>query len=160
MVSNKELNKRGISMISEKQFKVLSFLREHPQEDFTQRKLAEELGLSLGKVNSLLKEMKEAQFLDQEGHLSELGEQALEPFRVQNAVIMAAGMSSRFAPLSYEIPKGLLKVKGQRLIEREIEQLQEAGIEDITVIVGYMQEKMFYLAEKYGVKTNTTTVLH
>ena len=139
-------------MISEKQFKFLSFLLEHPQEDFTQRELAEELGLSLGKVNSLFKEMKEAHFLDQEGHLSELGKDALEPFRVQNAVIMAAGMSSRFAPLSYEIPKGLLKVKGQRLIEREIEQLQEAGIEDITVIVGYMQEKMFYLAEKYGVK--------
>ena len=139
-------------MISEKQFKFLSFLLDHPQEDFTQRELAEELGLSLGKVNSLFKEMKEAQFLDHEGHLSELGKKALEPFRVQNAVIMAAGMSSRFAPLSYEIPKGLLKVKGQRLIEREIEQLQEAGIEDITVIVGYMQEKMFYLAEKYGVK--------
>ena len=139
-------------MISEKQFKFLSFLLDHPQEDFTQRELAEELGLSLGKVNSLFKEMKETQFLDQEGHLSELGKKALEPFRVQNAVIMAAGMSSRFAPLSYEIPKGLLKVKGQRLIEREIEQLQEAGIEDITVIVGYMQEKMFYLAEKYGVK--------
>lgn len=152
MVSNKELNKRGISMVSEKQFKFLSFWLDHPQEDFTQRELAEELGLSLGKVNSLFKEMKEAQFLDQEGHLSELGKKALEPFRVQNAVIMAAGMSSRFAPLSYEIPKGLLKVKGQRLIEREIEQLQEAGIEDITVIVGYMQEKMFYLAEKYGVK--------
>lgn len=152
MVSNKELNKRGISMVSEKQFKFLSFLLDHPQEDFTQRELAEELGLSLGKVNSLFKEMKEAQFLDQEGHLSELGKKALEPFRVQNAVIMAAGMSSRFVPLSYEIPKGLLKVKGQRLIEREIEQLQEAGIEDITVIVGYMQEKMFYLAEKYGVK--------
>ena len=139
-------------MISEKQFKVLSFLREHPQEDFTQRELAEELGISLGKVNSLLKEMKEAQFLDQEGRLSELGKDALEPFRVQNAVIMAAGMSSRFAPLSYEIPKGLLKVKGQRLIEREIQQLQEAGIKDITVIVGYMQEKMFYLADKYDVK--------
>ena len=139
-------------MISEKQFKVLSFLREHPQEDFTQRELAEELGISLEKINSLLKEMKEAQFLDQDGHLSELGEKALEPYRVQNAVIMAAGMSSRFAPLSYEVPKGLLKVKGERLIEREIEQLQEAGIEDITVIVGYLQEKMFYLAEKYGVK--------
>ena len=138
-------------MISEKQFKVLSFLREHPQEDFTQRELAEELGISLEKINSLLKEMKEAQFLDQEGRLSELGDEVLEPYRVQNAVIMAAGMSSRFAPLSYEIPKGLLKVKGQRLIEREIEQLQEAGIEDITVIVGYMQEKMFYLADKYDV---------
>ena len=139
-------------MISEKQFKLLSFLQEHPQEEFTQRQLAEQLEVSLGTINSLLKEMKEANWIDQEGHLSELGKEALEPFRVQNAVIMAAGMSSRFAPLSYEVPKGLLKVKGQRLIEREIEQLQEAGIEDITVIVGYMQEKMFYLAEKYGVK--------
>ena len=104
------------------------------------------------KVIKVLKEMKEANWIDQEGHLSELGKEALEPYRVQNAVIMAAGMSSRFAPLSYELPKGLLKVKGERLIEREIEQLQEAGIEDITVIVGYLQEKMFYLAEKYGVK--------
>lgn len=139
-------------MISEKQFKLLSFLQEHPQEEFTQRQLAEQLEVSLGTINSLLKEMKEANWIDQEGHLSELGKEALEPYRVQNAVIMAAGMSSRFAPLSYEVPKGLLKVKGERLIEREIEQLQEAGIEDITVIVGYMQEKMFYLAEKYGVK--------
>ena len=139
-------------MISEKQFKLLSFLQEHPQEEFTQRQLAEQLEVSLGTINSLLKEMKEFNWIDQEGHLSELGKEALEPYRVQNAVIMAAGMSSRFAPLSYEVPKGLLEVKGERLIEREIEQLQEAGIEDITVIVGYMQEKMFYLAEKYGVK--------
>lgn len=139
-------------MISEKQFKLLSFLQEHPQEEFTQRQLAEQLEVSLGTINSLLKEMKEANWIDQEGHLSELGKEALEPYRVQNAIIMAAGMSSRFAPLSYEVPKGLLKVKGERLIEREIEQLQEAGIEDITVIVGYLQEKMFYLAEKYGVK--------
>ena len=139
-------------MISEKQFKLLSFLQEHPQEEFTQRQLAEQLEVSLGTINSLLKEMKEANWIDQEGHLSELGKEALEPYRVQNAVIMAAGMSSRFAPLSYEVPKGLLKVKGERLIEREIEQLQEAGIEDITVIVGYLQEKMFYLAEKYSVK--------
>ncbi len=57
MISNKKLNKRGVSMISEKQFKFLSFLLDHPQEDFTQRELAEELGLSLGKVNSLFKVM-------------------------------------------------------------------------------------------------------
>ena len=41
-----------------------------------------------------------------------------------NAVIMAAGMSTRFAPLSYEKPKGLWKVKGEILIEREIRQLK------------------------------------
>ena len=65
---------------------------------------------------------------------------------------MAAGMSSRFAPLSYEKPKGLLKVKGEILIERQIRQLQEAGITDITIVVGYMKEMFFYLEDKFNVK--------
>lgn len=69
-----------------------------------------------------------------------------------NAIIMAAGMSSRFAPLSYEKPKGLLVVKGEVLIERQIRQLQEAGIMDITMVVGYMKEQFFYLEDKFGVK--------
>ena len=139
-------------MVTEKQFKLLSFMLTHKEKTFTQRQLAEELDLSLGTVNILLKKLKEEKWVDEELHLTELGQKILEPYRVKNAIIMAAGMSSRFAPLSYEIPKGLLQVKGERLIEREIRQLQEAGIEDITVIVGYLQEKMFYLAEKFGVK--------
>lgn len=69
-----------------------------------------------------------------------------------NAIIMAAGTSSRFAPLSYEKPKGLLKVKGEILIERQIRQLQAAGIADIIVVVGYMAELFEYLKDKYGVK--------
>lgn len=69
-----------------------------------------------------------------------------------NAIIMAAGTSSRFAPLSYEKPKGLLKVKGEILIERQIRQLQEAGVADITVVVGYMAELFDYLKDKFGVK--------
>lgn len=68
-----------------------------------------------------------------------------------NAIIMAAGMSSRFAPLSYEKPKGLLKVKGEILIERQILQLKEAGITDITVVVGYKAEMFSYLVDKFGV---------
>ena len=65
---------------------------------------------------------------------------------------MAAGMSTRFAPLSYEKPKGLLKVKGEILIERQIRQLLEAEITDITIVVGYMAELFIYLKDKYGVK--------
>lgn len=139
-------------MLSEKQFKLLRFLLTHKDENFTQRQLAEQLDIALGTVNNLLKECKEEKWNSEENHLTDLGEEALTPYQVKNAIIMAAGMSSRFAPLSYELPKGLLQVKGERLIEREINQLQEAGIEDITVIVGYLQEKMFYLAEKFGVK--------
>ena len=69
-----------------------------------------------------------------------------------NAIIMAAGTSSRFAPLSYEKPKGLLEVKGEILIERQIRQLQEAGIKDILVVIGYKSGLFMYLEEKYGVK--------
>ena len=72
--------------------------------------------------------------------------------RVDNAVILAAGVSSRFAPLSYEIPKALIEVRGEVLIERQIRQLKEAGIPEIYVVTGYKAEKFGYLKEEFGVK--------
>lgn len=68
-----------------------------------------------------------------------------------NAVIMAAGTSSRFVPLSVERPKGLLEVKGEVLIERQIRQLREAGIYDIVIVVGYKAPMFSYLRDKFGV---------
>lgn len=68
-----------------------------------------------------------------------------------NAIIMAAGTSSRFVPLSLEKPKGLLEVKGEVLIERQIRQLKEAGVEDITVVTGYKAAAFDYLQDKFGV---------
>lgn len=67
-----------------------------------------------------------------------------------NAIILAAGKSSRFAPFTYERPKGLFCVKGEVLIERQIEQFIEAGVDEIIVVVGYMKEKFFYLEQKYS----------
>lgn len=64
---------------------------------------------------------------------------------------MAAGTSSRFVPLSAERPKGLVEVKGDILIERQIRQLKEGGINDITLVVGYKAEMFAYLHDKYGV---------
>ncbi len=64
---------------------------------------------------------------------------------------MAAGTSSRFVPLSVERPKGLVVVKGEILIERQIRQLKEAGITDITLVVGYKAEMFAYLRDKYAV---------
>ena len=71
--------------------------------------------------------------------------------KVDNAIIMAAGTSSRFAPLSYEKPKALIEVRGEVLIERQIRQLREAGIEEVVVVTGYKAEKFEYLKDKYGV---------
>ena len=69
-----------------------------------------------------------------------------------NAIIMAAGTSSRFVPLSLEKPKGLLEVKGEVLIERQIRQLKEAGVQDITIVTGYKAAAFYYLQNKYGVR--------
>jgi CTP:phosphocholine cytidylyltransferase-like protein/thiamine kinase-like enzyme len=67
----------------------------------------------------------------------------------KNAIIMAAGKSNRFAPFTYEKPKGLFIVRGEILIERQIEQLIEAGVNEIYIVIGYMKEKFFYLEYKY-----------
>ncbi len=73
-------------------------------------------------------------------------------YKVDNAVIMAAGTASRFAPLSHEKPKALIEVKGEVLIERQIRQLQQAGINEIIVVVGYKKEQFEYLREKFGIE--------
>lgn len=84
--------------------------------------------------------------------LTEAGLEALAPYKVDNAVILAAGASTRFIPLSLEQPKGLFEVKGEALIERQICQLMEAGITDITIVLGYKKEMFYYLADRYPVK--------
>ncbi|WP_018659163.1 NTP transferase domain-containing protein [Allofustis seminis] len=73
-------------------------------------------------------------------------------FIVDNAIIMAAGKSSRFAPLSYEKPKALIEVRGEVLIERQIRQLRAAGIDEIIVVTGYKSEDFEYLKAKFNVQ--------
>ena len=71
--------------------------------------------------------------------------------KADGAVIMAAGTSSRFAPLSYERPKALIEVRGEVLIERQIRQLYEAGVPRVAVVTGYRARQFDYLARKFGV---------
>ena len=136
--------------LARNQFRVLSALSQ-TGERLTQRVISDKTGLSLGTVNAAVRSC-ESDGLIADGRITEQGIEALEPYRVHNAIIMAAGLSSRFAPLSYERPKGMLRVKGEVLIERQIRQLLKRGITDITVVVGYKKEYFFYLAAKYGVR--------
>jgi len=56
------------------------------------------------------------------------------------ALILAAGIGSRLAPLTDECPKSLVKVNGKSIIFKQIENLHENGIFDITIISGYKAE--------------------
>ena len=120
----------------------------------TQRDMAQKMFLSLGKVNTIIQEAVSLELIDDsKGYVvTKKGLELLEANRVDNAIIMAAGFGSRFVPMTYDKPKGLLEVHGEVMIERQIRQLHEVGIKDISIVVGYLKETFEYLTEKYGVK--------
>lgn len=135
---------------------ICRYIKENPHS--SQRELAQRMDLSLGTVNTLIKECMSERLIAQEKsvagtyELTGRGDAFLESFRVDGALIIAAGFGSRFVPLTFEMPKGLLEVFGERMIERQIRQLHEVGITDITIAVGYLKEKFEYLIDKYDVK--------
>ena len=145
-------------MLSKNEFEVLNAVRK--QKGLTQREVAKRTSLSLGTTSATLRALKEQGLVandrdataSESPAITEEGMKLLKSYRVDNAVIMAAGFASRCMPLSYERPKGLFKVRGEVLIERQIRQLQEAGIKEIYVVVGYMKELFFYLEDTFGVK--------
>lgn len=75
----------------------------------------------------------------------------IAPCKVKNAIILAAGGSDISSKSVYSMPKGLFVKDGETLIERQIRQLHEAGITDVTVVIGYKQELYFFLQDKWGV---------
>lgn len=139
----------NVGTLSEPQFNILTALAREGSA-LTQRALSVATNMSLGRVNTATRECEAAGYI-QDRAITDAGREALERYRVTGAVIMAAGLSSRFAPISYERPKGTLKVRGEILVERQIRQLHEAGITNIALVVGYKKEYFFYLADKYGV---------
>lgn len=136
-------------MLTKCQFDVLLSLLQSGA--VTQRFIADSIHASLGSVNKAFADLKSKGLIDSDGFVTELGKQALASYRVDNAVILAAGVGTRFAPLSFEKPKAMFEVRGETLIERLIRQLKDAGIDNIIVVVGYMKEAFFYLEDKYGV---------
>lgn len=69
--------------------------------------------------------------------------------KIDNAIIMAAGLGTRMRPLTNEIPKPLVRVNGTRMIESIIHALHQENITDITVVTGYLADKFEFLSEKY-----------
>lgn len=69
--------------------------------------------------------------------------------KVKRAIIMAAGKGQRMNPITLNVPKPLVSVNGQRMIDTVIEALHENGIYEIHIVIGYLKEKFNVLLEKY-----------
>lgn len=61
--------------------------------------------------------------------------------RIKRAIITAAGVGKRLQPITFETPKPLVPVNGERIIERSIKALFDNGIEEIYIVAGYKKEK-------------------
>ena len=117
-----------------------------------QRTLAERSGHSVGIVNKCLKSLTENGYLDDRMQLSGFARETIQASAPRNAIILAAGFGMRMVPINLSTPKALIEVNGERLIDRLISQLKAVGIDDITVVVGFMKDRFEYLIDAYGVE--------
>lgn len=65
------------------------------------------------------------------------------------AVIMAAGMGTRFGQMTENIPKGFIPYNGVPMVVRSIQTLIECGINRIIIGTGYKKEKYEALSVEY-----------
>ncbi len=126
--------------LSEKEFSILVEAEQAQDAALTQRELATRTGYSVGTVNKLCAQLSEQGLL--EGTvLTEAGRDALEPYRVQRAVLIAAGFGERMVPITLNTPKPLVRVQGRRIIESLLDALEQAGITELWIVRGYLGEQ-------------------
>ena len=54
------------------------------------------------------------------------------------AVILAAGLGSRIRPLTDDVPKTLLTIGDETILARILTGIQDAGIDDVVLVLGYL----------------------
>jgi bifunctional UDP-N-acetylglucosamine pyrophosphorylase/glucosamine-1-phosphate N-acetyltransferase len=59
---------------------------------------------------------------------------------INTAVVLAGGQGKRLWPLTAHKPKPLIEIAGKSMIKRIVEQLKEAGIKRIVVVVNYRED--------------------
>lgn len=134
-------------MLSKKEFDVLSIL-EAEKTNLSQRELSKRTGYSVGTVNSIMADLTEKGYV-QDKIITLKGIEALEPYRVQRAVFVAAGFGSRLVPITLNTPKPLIRVQGERIIDTLLDAVVKAGIEEIIIVRGYLSEQFDQLLYKY-----------
>lgn len=58
------------------------------------------------------------------------------------ALILAAGLGTRLAPITNDRPKSLVPVNGKPILLKQIENLKQNGIMDITIVSGYRADAL------------------
>ena len=79
--------------------------------------------------------------------------------KITQAFILAGGKGIRLRPLTYKIPKGLIKIRGKPILQHVIENLSSFGIKEVILSLGYKAAmiKNYFKAKKLGLKIRYVT---
>lgn len=72
---------------------------------------------------------------------------SLGTYRPEKAVILVGGKGTRLRPLTLNMPKCMMNVRGKTIAEHLFDLLKKYGTRDVILCVGYMKEKV---KEHYG----------
>ena len=134
------------------EFEILRYIEKRGRGKLSVREASDILCISGSVIRDTTAALEAAGLLDAEGEetvISSKGVEALEPYRVRRAIILAAGYGSRMMPATQDRPKPMVKVNGTRIIDTLLDALTAAGISDIIIVGGYQYDKLSELHEKY-----------
>ena len=139
--------------LSRFEFDFLTYLEKNGKGQYSQRKLADDLTITLSNASKLIRDLADKDYINEtangEIEISEKGLKMLEPYRVRKAIILAAGFGQRLAPVTLDTPKPLVKVNGMRILDTLLDALYAKDITNITIVRGYKKEQFDQLLEKY-----------
>lgn len=73
------------------------------------------------------------------------------------AVILCGGLGTRLRPLTYEIPKVMIPVRGKPVLEHLLDLLKKEGVEEVILSVRYLKEKIqahFGDGNQFGIRVS------
>lgn len=134
------------------EFEVLAYLEKNGKKAYSMRTLSDQIKISGTTISKCLDDLSRQRLISQEGSvlgITDSGLEALEPYKVKKAVIMAAGFGSRMMPATADRPKPMVSVNNVRIIDTLLDALVAVEITDITLVRGYKKERFDEILPKY-----------
>lgn len=134
------------------EFELMTFIEKNGEAVYPMRTLSDSLKISGTAIGKCLETLIADELVEKQEDILKItnkGIEALEPYRVKKAVVMAAGFGSRMMPATADRPKPLVTVNGVRILDTLLDALVAVGIRDITVVRGYKKERFDEIVKKY-----------
>lgn len=134
-------------------FDVLVYLERKQNEVVMDLEVAKWHSIEENMVHEAIKSLIEMNYLKSSAayqyEVTETAYAFLENYSVKRAIFFSAGFGSRMLPATINMPKPMIRVNGEVIIEKLLDAVLAAGIEDIYIVRGYLKDNLDLLLKKY-----------